>query len=118
MTKLATLKGLDNWHRRLAHAAPKGLQPAMLSEAAAIAEEAKGRVPAGIAAEVEIIDEIRGETVRYAIGTRRSAGRYVEFGTAKQRARPWVIPALHARLPHVKKRIGKMLAASFQGARR
>lgn len=116
MTKLATLNGLEKWQRRLTHAAPKNLQPALRSEAAAIAEEAKERAPGGIAAEIEIIDDSRGEAVRYGIGTRHSGGRHVEYGTTKQLARPWLIPALHARLPHVKKRIGKIVSTSFRGS--
>jgi len=114
VTKLAALHGLDNWQRRLTHAAPKGLQSELLSEAAAIAEQARQRAREAIAAEVEIFDESRGETVRYAVGTRQQAGRHVEYGTTKHRAQPWLMPAFYTRLPYVKDRITKMLAASFR----
>lgn len=62
---------------------------------------------------VEVVRDVsRGTMHAYAIGTPDPAGRYLEFGTARRPASPWLWPAFRARLPGIKHRLRKLAAAA------
>jgi HK97 gp10 family phage protein len=108
------IKGLDSLRRRFAAAAaPEPIKEALRREAEAIAEAARASAPAELGQTIEIVDQSRGLKPAFAIGTADSAGRFIEFGTARRRAEPWLWPAFRARLPAVKHELRKLISAAF-----
>ncbi len=115
---VAVIKGLEILRRRLvAAAAPQPLQAALRVEADAIAEEARQVAPGQLGQTVEVIDQSRGTRLAYAVGTRHRAGRYLEFGTSRRPATPWLWPIFRARSPGVKHNLRRLVAAAFKAAR-
>ncbi|WP_425283603.1 HK97-gp10 family putative phage morphogenesis protein [Methyloceanibacter stevinii] len=47
------------------------------------------------------------------MGTRHRAARFLEFGTRKMRARPFLWPVFRARLPRVKQELTNTLRARW-----
>jgi len=110
-----TVKGLEALQRRLAGAsAPEAVKATLRDEAEAIAEEARARAPGELGGTVEIIDQSRGMKPAYAIGTAQPAGRFIEFGTSRRPATPWLWPVFRARSPGVKHKLRKVLAATLK----
>jgi hypothetical protein len=52
-----------------------------------------------------------------AVGTDDPAGFFLEFGTSRSRASPWLVPALRARLPGINHAVRKVIAGGFEGGR-
>lgn len=108
----ARLNGLDALQRRLA---ARGLEPAirdaLQGEAEAIASGAADAAPGRLGKSIETIDESKSGRAAFAIGTRHRAGRFLEFGTRKMRARPFLWPVFRARLPLVKHKLTNTLRA-------
>jgi hypothetical protein len=50
------------------------------------------------------------------LGGQASAGFFLEFGTSRSRASPWLVPALHARLPGINHAVRKVIAAALKAA--
>lgn len=113
-----SIKGLEAWRRRLdGRHLPRVARETLRQEAEAVAGAAARAAPGRLGQTVEILDESKGGKVAYAIGTPHPAGWFLEHGTVRQPARPWLGPALRARLPRVKQRLRNSLVESF-GARR
>ena len=109
------IRGLEALRRRLAAAAvPQAVKGTLQAEAEAIAEEARARAPGELGGTVEIIDQSRGMKPAYAIGTAQPAGRFIEFGTSRRPATPWLWPVFRARSPGVKHKLRKVLAATLK----
>ncbi len=98
------IRGLDLLNQRLAAlGAMDGLAPALHAEAEAVARDARERLKETgggevLAASVEVTAGAGGAQPAFAVRTRAPAGFYLEFGTARMRAMPWLVPVLHARL--------------------
>ena len=113
-----TVKGLDALQRRLAAAADQGpLKAALRAEAEAIAAEARNAAPGELGQTVDVIDDSRETRLAYAIGTFEPAGRFLEFGTVRRPATPWLWPVFRARSPDVKHKLRKLVAAAFKSSR-
>jgi hypothetical protein len=113
-----TVKGLDALTQRLAAAgAPEPLQRTLRDEAEAIAEAARRGAPGQLGETVEVVEQSRETRLAYAIGTAHPAGRFLEYGTVKLAARPWLWPVFHARSPGVKHKLGRLIAASLKRRR-
>ena len=109
------LSGLENLRSRFARlAALPGLKPALRAEAEAVARDATARLSSRgtgeLARTIEVID-MRGESRDgFLVGTGDPAGFFVEFGTFRTAGNPWLLPALHARLPRLKHNLRTLLA--------
>jgi HK97 gp10 family phage protein len=112
------VKGLDALQRRLAAAArSQPLKAALRAEAEAIAADARNAAPGELGQTVEVIDDSRETRLTYAIGTSDPAGRFLEFGTARRPATPWLWPVFRARSPAVKHKLRELIGAAFQSPR-
>ena len=114
------IRGLDAWRKRFAAlGAMKDLQPALRAEAEAVAAEARAeRDPdSSLARWIKIMELEAGDQPAYAVGTDDPAGFFLEFGTRRSRASPWLVPALHARLPGINHAVRKVIAGGFEGGR-
>ena len=112
------VNGLDALRRKFAKAAePEAIRDVLRNEAEAIAAEARTRAPSELADTVEIVDESRGLKLAYAIGTTDPAGRFIELGTARRPATPWLWPVFRERSPGVKHRLATLIAAAFKTGR-
>ena len=122
MSPPVEIRGLDRLRKRFAAlGAMKGLQPALRAEAEAVAAEAKARAdrarPGQQSGAVDQIMELEaGDQPAYAVGTDDPAGFFLEFGTRRSRASPWLVPALHARLPGINHAVRKVIAAALKAA--
>jgi len=67
-----------------------------------------------LAASVEVTAAAGGSQPSFAVGTAAPAGFYLEFGTAKMRARPWLVPILHARLRGINHTVRKLISAALK----
>ncbi|MFD0986774.1 hypothetical protein [Methyloligella solikamskensis] len=111
MRSIGGLSGLEVLKKRLEiGAAPADLRAAWRGQAIAIAEEARQALeqehPGGtgaLARSVTVTETGEEDAPRFGIGTASPVGRYLEFGTRRMRAQPWLIPALHRHLPDVKR---------------
>jgi bacteriophage HK97-gp10 putative tail-component len=113
------IKGLAALQRRLALVpAPKELRRVVLQEAQAIAAEARNHAPGELGESVEVKDVSRGTRLAYAIGTPEPAGHYLEYGTARRHATPWLMPAFRGRLPRIKHALGRMVATALRSSGR
>ena len=111
------VKGLETLRRRLVGAAaPQPIKTALRTEAEAIAAEARDAAPGELGQTVELIDQSRDMKLAYAIGTADPAGRYLEFGTVRRPAAPWLWPIFRARSPGVKHKLRRLIAAAFKAA--
>jgi hypothetical protein len=110
--------------KRLASlAALKDLRPALRAEAEALAAEARDRLTARepdsrLARSIKIMELAAADHPAYAVGTDDPAGFFIEFGTARRRADPWLVPALHARLPSINQAVRKVIAAALKTSAR
>lgn len=122
MTSPIEICGLDELRKRFAAlGALKDLQPALRAEAEAVAEEAKARLTerdpnSGLARSIKIMELGTDDQPAYAVGTDDPAGFFVEFGTSRMRASPWLVPTLHARLPGINHAVRKVIAAALKAA--
>lgn len=107
-----TVRGVEALQRRLA---AKGLEDAvgqtLAGEADAIAAGAARAAPGRLGETIETLDESQGSRLSVAIGTRHRAGRFLEFGTRKMRAQPFLWPIFRARLPRIKQDLTNTLRA-------
>jgi hypothetical protein len=94
------IRGVDRFQRSLAALGRlKDLSPALRAEAEAVAAEARGRLTqrdpdSGLARSIKIIESGTEDQPAFAVGTDDPAGFFLEFGTARSRADPWLVPAL------------------------
>ena len=109
------VRGLETLHARLAAASqPEGVKTTLRQEADALAEEARREAPGELGGTVEVIDQSRGTKIAYAIGTAHRAGRFLEFGTVRRPATPWLWPAFRARSPGIKHKLRNIIRAAFK----
>jgi hypothetical protein len=66
---------------------------------------------------VQPVDDSRGLKLGYAVGTADPAGRFIEFGTTRRPAEPWLWPAFRACLPGVKHELRKLISSAFRAQR-
>jgi hypothetical protein len=112
-----TIKGLEALTRRFqARGLVRGVTHTLRHEAEAIAAEAARAAPGRLGETVEVIDESRGDRLSVAVGTAHRAGRFLEHGTVRRPAAPWLWPAFRARLPRIKQGLRKSLRGSFDRA--
>ncbi|MGV1013704.1 MAG: HK97 gp10 family phage protein [Methyloceanibacter sp.] len=110
-----TIRGLAALQQRLEGAtAPEKFAQAVRQEAETLAAEARERAPGELGQSVEIRDVSRVSRPAYAIGTPHPAGRFLEFGTARRPASPWLMPLFWARSPSVKDRLRKVVLAALK----
>ena len=120
MSPAVEIRGLDGLRKRFAAlGAMKGLQPALRAEAEAVAAEAKARLTerdpdSSLARWIKIMELEAGDQPAYAVGTDDPAGFFLEFGTRRSRASPWLVPALHARLPGINHAVRNVIAAALK----
>lgn len=109
------IKGLEALRRRLAAAAvPQAVNGTLRAEAEALAEEARRAAPGELGPTVEIIEQSRGAKLAYAVGTAHQAGRYLEFGTLRRPATPWLWPVFRARSRGINHKLRKMVIAALR----
>ena len=109
------IRGLEALRRRLeAAAVPQAVKGTLQAEADALAEEARREAPGELGATVEVIDQSRGTRHAYAVGTAHRAGRFLEFGTVRRPATPWLWPVFRARSSGVKHKLRKVVAAALK----
>jgi hypothetical protein len=91
------IRGLDRLRKRFAAlGAMEDLQPALRAEAEAVAAEAKARLTerdpdSSLARSIKIMELTAGDQPAYAVGTDDPAGFFLEFGTSRSRASPWLV---------------------------
>jgi hypothetical protein len=116
------IRGLDALRRRFtALGTMKDLGPALRAEAGAVPDAARERLrerdPASrLAQSNKIIELEAGDHPAFAVGTDEPAGFFLEFGTARRRAFPWLVPAWHARLPAVNHAVRKVIATALKAS--
>lgn len=116
------IRGLDAMRKRFAAlGAVKDLGPALRAEAEAVADAARERLrerdpESQLAQSIKIMELEAGDHPAFAVGTEDPAGFFLEFGTARRRAFPWLVPALHARLPAVNHAVRKVIAAALKAS--
>jgi hypothetical protein len=99
--------------RHLRDAVRAGLQ----REAEAVAEAAAREAPGRLGGTVEVKIVSKGDSIAYAVGTAHRAGRFLEYGTVRRRASPWLFPVFRARLPRIKQSLRKIITASVGAPR-
>jgi hypothetical protein len=110
-----TVEGLTALRQRLAAAGNTApLKETLRSEAEAIAEEARSAAPGDLGRSVEVVDVSLETRPAYAIGTQDPVGRFLEFGTVRRPASPWLLPVFRAHLPGLKDKLGKIVAAPLK----
>jgi hypothetical protein len=120
VTRAIEVRGLDVLHRRFAAlGAMTGLEPALRAEAEAVAEAARERLrerdPTNpLAQSVEVTAQAGVEHPAFAVGTPAPAGSYLEFGTSRRLAEPWLVPVLHAHLPGINHAVRKLITAALK----
>jgi hypothetical protein len=116
------ISGLDALRKRFAAlGAVKNLGPALRAEAEAVADAARERLrerdPTSLLAQsIEIRELGAVDQPAFAVGTDDPAGFFLEFGTARRRAFPWLVPVLHARLPAVNHAVRKVITAALKAS--
>jgi hypothetical protein len=116
------IRGLNAMRKRFAAlGAVKSLGPALRAEAEAVADAARERLrerdpQSRLAQPVKIIELEAGDQSVFAVGTDNPAGFFLEFGTARRRAFPWLVPVLDARLPAVNHAVRKVIAAALKAS--
>jgi hypothetical protein len=116
------IRGLNAMRKRFAAlGAVKSLGPALRAEAEAVADAARERLRerdprSRLAQPVKIIELEAGDQSVFAVGTDNPAGFFLEFGTARRRAFPWLVPVLDARLPAVNHAVRKVIAAALKAS--
>jgi len=122
MRSIGSVTGLADLKRRLDLGdGAADLREAMRAQAAVLADEARATLeqehPGGtgaLARSVSVIETGDEDAPQFAVGTASPVGRYLEFGTRRMRAQPWLIPALHRHLPDVKSSARRVLARVFR----
>jgi hypothetical protein len=116
------ISGLEGLRRRFAAlGAMKDLRPALRAEAEALAAEARDRLSerdpnSRLARSIKIMELAAKDHPAFAVGTDEPAGFFLEFGTARTGAVPWLVPALHARLPAINHAVRKVIAAALKAS--
>ena len=100
---------------------PAVLRDEFRAQAAAMADEARAALeqehPDGtgaLARSVSVRETGDEDAPRFDVGTASPVGRYLEFGTRRMRAQPWLVPALYRRLPAVKSSARRVLRHIFR----
>ncbi|ODA66838.1 hypothetical protein A7A08_02135 [Methyloligella halotolerans] len=110
MRSIGRLSGLEALKRRLdIGAAPQDLREELRDQASVIADEARQALeqehPGGtgaLARSIRVVETAEQDAPRFTIGTASPVGRYLEFGTRRMGAQPWLTPALRRHLPDVR----------------
>jgi hypothetical protein len=122
MTSPIEIRGQEALRKRFsALGALKELQPALRAEAEAVAEEARARLTerdpnSSLARSIKIMALGAEDQPDYAVGTDDPGGFFLEFGTSRMPASPWLVPALHSRLPAINQAVRKVIAAALKAA--
>jgi hypothetical protein len=110
---IGSVSGIDALQRRLSLGdRPARLHAALAAEAGAIADAASASLrdqhpdaTGALARSVTVSDESTGDQIGFAIGTTDPVGRYLEFGTRRMAAVPWLLPALRRRADAVRQAV-------------
>lgn len=120
MRRAVEIAGLESLRRGLAGlGAMKGLQAALRAEAEAVAAAAKATLTArdpasNLARSIKIMDLGQKDKPAFAVGTEEPAGHFLEFGTTRIPAFPWLRPALHAQSSSVNHTLRKVIATALK----
>jgi hypothetical protein len=107
------IRGLDAIRKRFA--ALGAVKDLAVADAAR--ERLRERDPnSQLAQSIKIMELEGGDHPVLAVGTDEPAGFFLEFGTARRGAFPWLVPALHARLPAVNHAVRKVIAAALKAS--
>lgn len=110
-----TVKGLEALKRRFeARGLRQAVKERLRREADMVAAEAAREAPGRLGETVEVIDEAQGDRLSFAVGTAHRAGRFLEYGTVRVPASPWLWPVFRARLPRIKQGLGHTLSAALR----
>ena len=113
MTDVA-VKGLEALKRRLdARDLAPQVETRLRQEAEQIATDAAASAPGRLGETIDVVDEGRGDRPAFAVGTAHRAGRFLEYGTVRRPATPWLWPVFRARLPRIKHALTNTLRASL-----
>lgn len=114
-----SFRGLEGLRRRLdARRVPKRVEDSLRGDADALAGEAARAAPGNLGPTVEVRDVSRGDKIAFAVGTPHEAARFIEYGTVRRPASPWLVPIFRARLPRIKQSLRNTLVGSFKRPRR
>jgi HK97 gp10 family phage protein len=114
----AEVRGVEALEARLAAAGAQApAEAALRGEAEAIAEDARRAAPGRLGATVEIRDASRDGRPAFAVGSAHRAARFLEHGTLRMAARPWLWPAFWARSPNVKHKLRQAIGTAFRKGR-
>lgn len=97
--------------------APEPVMVLLKREAEAIADDARRAAPGQFGATVEVVEQSRETRLAYRTGSAHRAARFLEYGTTKMGARPWLWSAFFARSPSVKHSLGRLIATAFKARR-
>jgi HK97 gp10 family phage protein len=120
--KPVEIRGLEGLRQRLAALGTvQDLRPALREQADTVAFAAKAtlteRDPGSRLAQSIGVKALGSEDQpAYAIGSNDPAAFFVEFGTAKRRATPFLTPAFHQSLPRINQGIRKVIEAALKRA--
>lgn len=120
---MSAVRGTDDLRRRLRMAGPeytKGIREVMADSAQVVLHEMQARVPAQTGKLRSLLSaKVAGDGLAAQIGLRgKKANRqgfyalYQEFGTVKQPAQPFMVPALEATAPEIMRRLAKAINAA------
>lgn len=122
---IGSIAGLQQLKERfdIGSAGPE-LREDLSAQAEAIAEQARETLrqehPGGtgaLARSVTVVESGTEEAPRFSVGTSSPVGRYLEFGTRRMAAQPWLNPALHRLLPNVKQSAVSVLSRILRSER-
>jgi HK97 gp10 family phage protein len=112
------VRGVEALQARLeAAGAPEPVATLLRAEAEAIAEAARREAPGRLGGTVEVLDRSGESSPAYAIGSAHRAARFLEYGTIKMAARPWLWPAFNGRSPTIKHKLRRLIAGAFKSKR-
>jgi hypothetical protein len=97
-----------------AAAPPQAFKQTLGGEADSLAQEVRSAAPGELGRTVEVRDLSDGMKLTYRVGTPDPAGRFLEFGTVRLPASPWLWPIFRARLPGIKQRLRKIAVAALK----
>lgn len=113
------VRGLSALQKRFdAGRVVKPMRRVLRQEADAIARDAARAAPGNLGGTVEVADKSQGEKIAYAVGSDHRAARFIEYGTLRRPATPWLFPVFRARLPRVKQNLRNIVVASLKRSRR
>jgi HK97 gp10 family phage protein len=121
LSSAVAIRGLDGLRKRFAAlGAMQDLTPALRAESEAVAAAARAalttrKADSDLVNSIRIVALDRGGKQGFAVGTDDPAGWFLEFGTRRRRAFPWLGPALYAHSSAVNQTVRKLIARGVKG---